>query len=284
MGPIPTIGCVNLQQKYNSLQQILEKLGKVLVAYSGGVDSTFLLKVAVDTLGAKNVLACISAGVVEPKHVLQRAKKFAKNLGVRLEIIDTDELADANFVANKADRCFHCKSHLCQVLLDVANQNGFKHVVFGTNRDDLDDFRPGNRAMKIFGIHSPLAEAGLTKQDIRQLSRQMGLETADVPSSPCLASRIVYGLEISEERLSQIEQAEDFLRQLGLIEFRVRHHDTIARIEVHPKDFKKISAEPNRSKIIEKLKSLGFKYITLDLEGFRSGSLNEVLSEEEKHH
>jgi uncharacterized protein len=273
---------VNLQQKYNSLQQILKKLGKVLVAYSGGVDSTFLLKVAVDTLGFENVLACISAGIVEPKHVLQRAKKFAKDLKVHLEIIDTDELADANFIANKADRCFHCKSHLCQILLDVANQNGFKHVIFGTNYDDLGDFRPGNLAMKIFGIRSPLAEAELTKQDIRALSRKLGLETADVPSSPCLASRLAYGLEINEERIKQIEQAEDFLRQLGLAEFRVRHHDTIARIEVHPQDFKKISVEPTRSKIIKKLKSIGFKYITLDLQGFRSGSLNEPLSDKEK--
>jgi uncharacterized protein len=273
---------VSFQQKYNSLRQILKKLGRVLVAYSGGVDSTFLLKAAVNTLGVENVLACISAGVVEPKHVLQRAKKFAKDLKVHLEIIDTDELADANFVANKADRCFHCKSHLCQVLLDVANQNGFKHVVFGTNYDDLGDFRPGNRAMKIFGIRSPLAEAELTKQDIRTLSKKMGLETADVPSSPCLASRLAYGLEINEQRLKQIEQAEDFLRKLGFVEFRVRHHDTIARIEVHPKDFKKISAEPNRSKIIKKLKSLGFKYITIDLQGFRSGSLNEILTKEEK--
>ncbi|MCJ7729383.1 MAG: ATP-dependent sacrificial sulfur transferase LarE, partial [Sedimentisphaerales bacterium] len=270
-----------LEDKYKKLKKSLAELGSVLVAYSGGVDSTFLLKVAVDTLGVENVLACISAGVVEPKHVLQRAKGFAKNLGVRLDTIETDELADPNFVANKADRCFHCKSHLCQVLLDVANQNGFKHVVFGTNCDDLDDYRPGNRAMKIFGIRSPLAEAGLTKQDIRELSRQMGLETADVPSSPCLASRIAYGLEIDEKRLKQIEQAEDFLRKLGLVEFRVRHHDTIARIEVHREDFDKISAEPNRSKIIKKLKSLGFKYIPIDLQGFRSGAMNETLSEEE---
>jgi len=271
-----------LEDKYKKLKKSLAELGSVLVAYSGGVDSTFLLKVAVDTLGVENVLACISAGVVEPKRVLRRAKKIAKDFKVGLEIIDTDELADANFVANKADRCFHCKSHLCQVLLDVANQNGFKHVVFGTNRDDLDDFRPGNHAMKIFGIRSPLAEANLTKQDIRRLSRQMGLETADVPSSPCLASRIAYGLEINEQRLKQIENAEDFLRGLGLVEFRVRHHDTIARIEVNPQDIEKISTEPNRSRIIEKLKSLGFKYITLDLQGFRSGSLNEVLPEQEK--
>ncbi len=270
-----------LNKKFSLLKQILRELESVVVAYSGGVDSTFLLKVAVDTLGAENVLACISAGVVEPKHVLKRAKKIAKDFGVRLQTIDTDELKDPNFVANKADRCFHCKSHLCQELLEIASKKGLRHVVFGTNRDDLDDFRPGNRAMQVFGVHSPLAEAGLTKKDIRTLSRKMGLETADVPASPCLASRLAYGLEISEKRLEQIEQAEDFLRTLGLIEFRVRHHDTIARIEVHPEDFKKISTEPNRSKIVKKLKSLGFKYVTIDLQGFRSGAMNEVLPKRE---
>jgi uncharacterized protein len=135
--------------------------------------------------------------------------------------------------------------------------------------------------MKVFGVRSPLAEAGLTKKDIRTLSRKLGLETADVPASPCLASRLAYGLEISEKRIEQVEKAEDFLRTLGLIEFRVRHHDTIARIEVHPEDLKKITAEPNRSKIIKKLKTLGFKYITIDLQGFRSGSLNEILSQKE---
>lgn len=272
----------DLQHKYAALKKILKDLGSVVVAYSGGADSTFLLKVAVDTLGAKNVLACISAGVVEPKHVLQRAKKIAKTIGVRLQTIDADELKDPNFVANKADRCFHCKSHLCQELLDVAAKNGLKQVVFGTNLDDLDDFRPGSRAMKLFGIRSPLAEAKLTKNNIRALSRKLNLETADVPSSPCLASRLVYGLQISAKRLSQIEKAEDFLRALGLVEFRVRHHDTIARIEVHQVDFKKVTSEPNRSRIIKKLKSLGFKYITIDLQGFRSGSLNETLSKNDK--
>jgi len=232
---------VNLRDKYNLLQEILQELGRVIVAYSGGVDSTFLLKVAVNTLGTENVLACISAGVIEPKHVLQRAKKNAKDFGVRLQTIDTDELVDANFVANKADRCFHCKSHLCQVLLDIAKKQGFKNVIFGTNYDDLDDFRPGNRAMKVFGIRCPLAEANLTKDDIRQLSRQLNLSTADLPASPCLASRISYGLVVTEKRLRQIEQAEDFLRTLGLVEFRVRHHDTIARIEVNPQDIEKVA-------------------------------------------
>jgi uncharacterized protein len=272
----------SLGKKFESLKRILKELQSVVIAYSGGVDSTLLLKVAVDTLGSKNVLACISAGVVEPKHVLQRAKKIAKAICVRLQTIDAEELKDPNFVANKADRCFHCKSHLCRELIDIAAKNGLKQVIFGTNLDDLDDFRPGNRAMKLFGIRSPLAEAKLTKKDIRTLSRKLKLETADVPSSPCLASRLVYGLEISAKRLTQIEKAEDFLRTLGLVEFRVRHHDTIARIEVHPEDFKKITAEPHRSKIIKKLKSLGFKYVAIDLQGYRSGSLNETLSKSDK--
>jgi len=273
---------VNLREKFNSLQKILKKLNKVIVAYSGGVDSSFLLKAAVDTLGAENVLACINAGPAEPAGQLQRAKEFAQSIGVKLKTIETDELSDPNFTANKADRCFHCKSRICRILVDIAKEQGFDNVVFGTNYDDLDDFRPGNRAMKIFGVRSPLAEAGLTKDDIRQLSREMKLPTADLPSSPCLASRIAYGLEITEQRLKQIDEAEEFLRSLGFVEFRVRHHDILARIEVNPKDIERISTEPTRSKIVEKLKSIGFKFVTVDLQGYRSGSLNELLSEDEK--
>jgi len=273
---------VNLREKFNSLQKILKKLNKVIVAYSGGVDSSFLLKAAVDTLGAENVLACINAGPAEPAGQLQRAKEFAQSIGVKLETIETDELNDPNFTANKADRCFHCKSRICRILVDIAKEQGFDNVVFGTNYDDLDDFRPGNRAMKVFGVRSPLAEAKLTKNDIRQLSRRMKLATADLPSSPCLASRIAYGLEVTEQRLRQVDEVEEFLRSLGLVEFRVRHHDIIARIEVDPKDIEKVTAEPTRSKIAEKLKSLGFRFVTVDLQGYRSGSLNELLSEDEK--
>jgi uncharacterized protein len=269
-------------KKFEELKLILKELNSVVVAYSGGVDSTFLLKSVVDTLGTDNVLACMSVGPSEPSNMFDKAIEFTKSIGVEFQTVEAGELADPNFTANKADRCFHCKSHLCKTLLDIAKEHGFDNVIFGTNFDDLDDFRPGNRAMKIFGIRSPLAEAKLTKDDIRLLSREMNLPTAEQPASPCLASRIVYGLEVTEQRLHQINEAENFLRELGLVEFRVRHHDTIARIEVNPEDIEKITTEPTRSQIVKKLKSLGFKFVTVDLQGFRSGALNEALSEQQK--
>ncbi len=271
-----------LNKKSVKLKHILEEMGKVVIAYSGGVDSTFLLSSAVDTLGADNVLACMNVGPSEPSNMYEKAVEFAGRIGAEFQKIDADELNDPNFTANKADRCFHCKSHLCKTLRDIARQRGFDNVIFGTNFDDLDDFRPGNRALKAFGIRSPLVEAELTKDDIRALSREMNLPTAEQPASPCLASRIVYGLEVTEQRLRQIDEAENFLRGLGLVEFRVRHHDTVARIEVNPNDIEKVATEPARSRIVEKLKSLGFKFVTVDLQGFRSGALNEALSEQQK--
>jgi len=273
---------MNLQEKYHLLQEILRKLGKVVIAYSGGVDSTFLLKAAVDTLGAENVLACIGVSASLAESQYNQATECAKIIGVKVLEMQVDEVKDSNYAANKADRCFHCKSHLYGILANIAKQKHFSYIICGSNFDDKDDFRPGNRAAKVFGIKSPLMEVELTKDDIRQLSKQLNLPTADLPASPCLASRISYGLVVTEKRLKQIEQAEDFLRTLGLIEFRVRHHDTIARIEVNPQDIEKVATEPLRSQIVDKIKSLGFKFVSVDLQGFRSGSLNEPLSEEEK--
>ncbi len=281
-GPTPSIGFMNLKERYNSLQKILKELGKVVVAYSGGVDSTFLLKAAVDTLGSENVLACIGISASLARSQYNQAIQGAKIIGAEVLETKVDEVQDSKYAANKADRCFHCKSHLYGILTNIAKEKNFNYVICGCNFDDKDDFRPGNRAAEVFGVRCPLMDAKLTKEDIRELSRELNLPTADVPASPCLASRISYGLEVTEQRLKQIEQAEDFLRAQGLVEFRVRHHDTIVRIEVNPQDIEKITTGPLRSQIVKELKSLGFKFVTVDLQGFRSGSLNEPLSEDEK--
>ncbi len=279
---ILSIGCVDIQKKRNSLKKNLTELGRVVVAYSGGVDSTFLLKVAVDTLSPQNVLACIAISPSLAKSQYAQAIEYAKIIGAKIEEVKVDELSDNRYLANKADRCFHCKSHLFSALTDIAKEKGFEFVVCGNNFDDFSDYRPGNRAAEIFNIHAPLAKAEMTKNDIRKLSKQLNLPTAELPASPCLSSRIAYGLEITVQRLKQIEQAEDFLRTLGLVEFRVRHHDRIARIELHAEDLPKVTTEPARSKIEEKLKSIGFKFVTVDLTPFRSGSLNQLLSDTEK--
>ena len=273
---------MTFQDKYNSLAAILKKLEKVVVAYSGGVDSTFLLKAAVDTLGTENVLACIGISSSLGKSQYSRAIECAASIGAALEEVEVHEVLDTKYSANNPDRCFHCKSHLYTVLQNIAEKKGFGSVICGCNFDDMDDFRPGNKAARVYGVLSPLAEAQMNKDDIRNMSRQFNLPTADIPASPCLASRLTYGLEVTEERLKQVDEAEDFLRKLGFVEFRVRHHDTIARIEVRPEDMEKVTTERRRQKIVEKLKAIGFKYITVDLQGFRSGSLNELLTNDQK--
>ncbi len=268
------------QDKYELLAKRLKVLGNVAVAYSGGVDSTFLLKAAVDALGRENVLACIGISPSLSKEQYRQAMGNAEVIGIDVEQVRIDELDDGKYAANYPDRCFYCKSHLYSALRNLCDSKGFTNIVCGCNFDDMDDFRPGNKAAAVYGVGSPLMEAGLTKADIRSMSRELDLPTADVPASPCLASRVIYGLEINQNRLSQVELAEDFLRGLGFVEFRVRHHNEIARIEVKPAEFKKIIEEPNLSEIVAELKSVGFKYVTLDLQGFRSGSLNESLTAE----
>lgn len=273
---------MNIEEKYNLLKNNLLSLGKVAVAYSGGVDSTFLLKAAVDILGSENVLACMGVSASLAANQKIQGRQMAEAIGAKLVEINVAELSDAGYTANKADRCFHCKSHLYDTIGKIAHEKGFEHTLCGSNFDDKDDYRPGNRAAQVFNVHSPLMDAELAKDDIRTLSRQFKLATADVPASPCLSSRISYGLEITEQRLEQVEKAEDFLRTLGFVKFRVRHHGDIARIETTTQDFDKLNDCQTRDKITEKLKSLGFKFITIDLQGFRTGSLNEVLSEQEK--
>ncbi len=273
---------MTFDEKYNLLRQIIKDLKKVVVAYSGGVDSTFLLKTAVDALGTENVLACIGISSSLPKSQYNLAIDCAKMIGAKVEEVQVQEIYDSKYSANNPDRCFHCKSHLYGLLQNIAGENGFNNVICGSNYDDKDDFRPGTKAADVYGIRAPLVEAQMTKKDIRDLSRKFDLPTADLPASPCLASRITYGLEITQQRLNQVEQAEEFLRGLDLLEFRVRHHDTIARIEVNPEELQKITSEPACSKIVDKFKSLGFKYVTVDLQGFRSGSLNESLTEDQR--
>jgi uncharacterized protein len=273
----------DLDTKYDLLNRKLRSLGKVVVAYSGGVDSAFLLKAAVDALGAEAVLAIIGVSASLARSQYSQAMDLARGIGARLIEVPMDEMSDERYTANQADRCFHCKSHLYQRLLQVGGEQGYEHVLCGTNFDDQEDYRPGNRAAEAAGVRSPLMEAGLTKADIRQLSSRLGLPDSDRPASPCLASRIAYGLQVTEQRLGQVERAEEFLRSLGLKEFRVRHHDVVARIEVRPDDLARVIAPEVRLRIVEYLKSLGFRYVAVDLQGFRSGSLNETLCNPQRH-
>jgi len=273
---------MSAQEKYNKLKEILSGYGRLLIAYSGGVDSTFLVKAAFDVLGKNKVIACIAKGPSLPQSQYERAVESAETIGVELITIQADEMSDNNYLKNISDRCYHCKSSLFRKLSDTARDNNCDTIACGHNLDDTNDFRPGNKAVKDFDIAAPLIEAGLGKKDIRAISKKLGLPTADIPASPCLASRIAYGQEITREKLLQVEKAEEFLKTFGLTEFRVRHHNEVARIEVKSEDISKLLEKDVKARLIKRLKSLGFKYITLDLEGFRSGSLNEMLTSREK--
>lgn len=276
--PAEEIHSDRLAGKLHELMENLEPLGSALLAYSGGVDSTFLLKVCSDVLKDK-VIAVTAHSDLSPPGELEAAEAYARSFGVKHVVVTTDELRDSTFVANPPDRCYHCKSKLFQKLSEIARSQGIRCVLDGSNADDMSDYRPGTRAAKEFGVLSPLKEAALTKEDIRMLSREMNLPTWDKPASPCLASRIPYGHMITLEKLARIANAEEFLRSYGIRELRVRDHGDIARIEV-PKDRLCLFLDQAVvGDIINKFRSLGYKYVTLDLQGFRTGSMNEVLKE-----
>lgn len=261
------------EKKIIKLKDILGSMGKVLIAFSGGVDSAFLLYTARDTLGRENVLAVIAESPTYPESEVRDAVEMCETLGVKRKVIKTDEFSDENFVSNPKERCYFCKKELFTKLLEIARQNNIPFVLDGSNYDDKSDFRPGTKAKKELGVKSPLMDLGFTKQDIREHSKEMGLPTWDKPSYACLASRIPYGTRITEGILANIREGEEFLKSLGFRQVRVRHHGHIVRIELD----KPVLDEEQMNNISQKFEDLGYTYVTLDLKGYRTGSMNEVL-------
>jgi len=267
---------MTLDEKFDKLKNRLRQMDRVIIAFSGGVDSTFLLKAA-SMSGLREVLAVTGQSESMPQEEFSFSKKMACSFHVKHRIIRTNELGNTNYSNNPPDRCYYCKKELFSTLKDIAEKEDFPFILDGTNSDDAKDWRPGRRAAREEGVESPLLEAGLTKNEIRELSKSLGLPTWNKPATPCLSSRIPYGQEITAAALERISKAEIFIRKYGVTELRVRNHSEVARIEIHPGDFHKLTAAPARKEIVNYLRSIGFKYITLDLQGFRSGSGNEVL-------
>ncbi len=259
--------------KLEELRRILRGMGGLVLAYSGGVDSTFLLKVAHDCLGER-ALAVIGRSKTVPSRELAFAIETARRIGARCEIVDTEELEHADFTSNPPERCFYCKTELFGKLRELAAKEGLGWVADGSNADDAGDHRPGLEAGRAMGVRSPLMEVGLTKAEIRRHSREAGLSTWDKPSKACLSSRFPYGSIITKSKLAVIEEAENFLEDAGFKEIRVRHHGEIARVEVNKGQISRLASPGVREKVVSKLKSLGFRYITVDLAGYSSGSLN----------
>ena len=267
--------------KLARLSELFTHLESVVVAFSGGVDSTYLLATARDLLGLEKVLAVTADSESYTEWEREEARELARVVGTRHRIVISHEMHDPQFVANTPDRCYYCKRALLQRLKEIAREEELRHVILGATVDDLGDHRPGMRAAREMGIHSPLLEVGLTKEEIRQLSRERGLPTWDKPSMACLASRISYGTPISAQTLKRIGAAESFLRDsFNLRQLRVRDHGAIARIEVESQYIERLTQVDSRRRIVTEFRRIGYQYVTLDLTGFRSGSMNEVLIRE----
>jgi uncharacterized protein len=262
------------ETKLEDLKRIIAGMRSAVVAYSGGVDSTFLAAVARDALGDR-ALAVTGVSPSIPASEVEEAKRLADSIGIAHQLIDTGEMNDPEYVANSPERCFHCKDELYTRLSALARERGFEHVIDGCNLDDTGDFRPGRRAAAGHGVRSPLVEAGLTKDDIRALSRDRGLPTWDKPAMACLSSRIPYGTPVTLDALSRIADAEAYLRSLGVRQLRVRHHGDVARIETDEAGLELLIGR--RAEVVERLKALGYLYVTLDLAGYRTGSLNAAV-------
>ena len=263
--------------KLEGLKRVIGRYPRAVVAFSGGVDSSLVLKVSADVLGNSNIVAVTGSSETYTRSELQDAKKTALRFGVEHVVMETAELADENFSSNDEKRCYYCKREFYAKLFAFAQSRGISTVFDGSNVDDEDDYRPGRVAAREFGVVSPLVEAGFNKGDVRTLLRSWGLDFWNKPSNPCLASRIPYGSAILKEKLGMVESGEAFLVEYGFSNVRVRHHGEIARIEVPPSEIERIAGEENRKKIIEYFKKLGFLWVTVDLEGYRTGSLNEIL-------